>query len=408
MRIAIINLITKTADLPSSKFSLLMYLISGKAPNPPEDDTEINIVELSREIAKLGHEVTVYISDAYSPRRALDAGLERLEVVYLPTRLKFLFNPSVIPFIPSLYREICKNKFDLVFSAEILQWGTFLSMLACIKTKKTIFIWQELGFFPRFPGNIILKVYLVIFGFLIKKIANGLIPRNISAKNFLVKNKFPIDKILPVVNTGVNTSVFFPIGKKDAREELGLGNKHIIISVGRLHEDKGHYELINAIKLIKNEFPDILLIIIGKGPEYDNLVNVIRGLKLEQNVKIIEYVPKREKLRLFYNAADLMVILRPNELFPNFTVLESLACGVPVVHSSEEGVDNLLGNGYCSYYVNRDDVDEIYHIISHLLKNKDLLEEMGYKAKQIVDEKFSMNIIAEKLLRIWSDIGKNV
>ena len=134
------------------------------------------------------------------------------------------------------------------------------------------------------------------------------------------------------LRNGVETDVFQPLPNRDAlRAKLGLTRK-TLISVGYLIDRKGHHRTIEAMK----QLPEFELIIAGEGPDRAKLQAQIDQGGLSDRVRLLGSRPHAD-LPALYNAADAMVLASSREGWAN-VLLESMACGTPVVAS------NIWGN----------------------------------------------------------------
>jgi teichuronic acid biosynthesis glycosyltransferase TuaC len=132
------------------------------------------------------------------------------------------------------------------------------------------------------------------------------------------------------LRNGVDTQVFHPVDRAAARAALGL-TRPTLISVGLLIPRKGHDRTIAAMA----ELPDHALIILGEGPERERLQAQIAQLGLGDRVRLLGAHP-HAALPGFYGAADAMVLSSSREGWAN-VLLESMACGTPVVASNIPG-----------------------------------------------------------------------
>ena len=140
----------------------------------------------------------------------------------------------------------------------------------------------------------------------------------------------PADKVT-ILRNGVDTELFHPPGDRDAlRGDLGLTRK-TLISVGLLVDRKGHRRTIEAM----TKLPDFELIIAGEGPERGRLTALIARLGLSDRVRLLGARPHAE-LPALYGAADASVLASSREGWAN-VLLESMACGTPVVASNIPG-----------------------------------------------------------------------
>lgn len=132
------------------------------------------------------------------------------------------------------------------------------------------------------------------------------------------------------LRNGVDTAAFQPVDRDAARATLRL-TRPTLISVGLLIERKGHHLTIEAML----ELPDFELLIVGEGPERTALEEQIVRLGLGARVRLIGARPHAE-LPKYYGAADAMVLASSREGWAN-VLLESMACGTPVVASNIPG-----------------------------------------------------------------------
>ena len=139
-----------------------------------------------------------------------------------------------------------------------------------------------------------------------------------------------------VIGNGYLESKFFNKEKEDCRKRLNLPRKsQIILNVGGLHKVKGQIYLIDAISiLIKNGY-NIKCYILGEGELKNTLKNKISKLGLSESVFLMGAIPHTDLVDWF-NSADIFVLPSISEGFP-LVQLESLACGVPIVASRNNG-----------------------------------------------------------------------
>ena len=151
-----------------------------------------------------------------------------------------------------------------------------------------------------------------------------------SLKQELVALGAPDDKVT-VLRNGVDTGLFRPLDDREAkRRELGLTRK-TLISVGLLIDRKGHHRTIEAMV----KLPEFALLIAGEGPERDRLIALITRLGLSDRVRLLGSRPHAE-LPALYGVADASVLASSREGWAN-VLLESMACGTPVVASNIPG-----------------------------------------------------------------------
>ena len=160
-------------------------------------------------------------------------------------------------------------------------------------------------------------------------------------KDAMVDLNVPAGKILVVPN-GVDPNKFFPCQKTEARARLGLRDTTTILSVGALISLKGFDLLIKALSILIRDGgrTDLNLVIVGEGPLRRELAALVAELQLEAYVRLVGRQP-HEDLYLWYSAADLFCLMSEREGWPN-VLLESLACGTPVVATAVWGIPDII------------------------------------------------------------------
>ncbi len=176
-------------------------------------------------------------------------------------------------------------------------------------------------------------------------------------KDEIIRLEVPETKI-SVNPNGVDTNKFTPLPKKEAREKTGLPmDRTIILSVGSLITRKGFDLLIRALKIVIDKFNEknLYLVIVGEGEERSELERLIFSLNLENHVFLAGAVQHSE-LSKWYSAADLFCLASSREGWPN-VIMESLACGIPVVASDVWGIPEIICLEKLGILVKRSDRD---------------------------------------------------
>lgn len=160
----------------------------------------------------------------------------------------------------------------------------------------------------------------------------------------------PADKI-HVIRNGVDLDFFNVLDT--AAEEQVPRVRPVFVSVGNLLKTKGHDV---ALKFIAG-LPDAKLRIIGTGPEAPHLCTLINELGLQERVSL-EGRLDPEQLRAAYRTADALILMSRREGLPN-VLLESLACGTPVLATPVGGIPEVVTSTACGQLVPEPSVDAL-------------------------------------------------
>lgn len=155
-------------------------------------------------------------------------------------------------------------------------------------------------------------------------------------KDSLMALDVPDEKVT-VLRNGVDLENFRPHDRVRVRRRLGF-DAPTLVSVGGLIDRKGHDITIRALK----DLPDFALVIAGDGPERSALESLARREGLGDRVRFMGRVPHGD-LAPLYSAADASVLASSREGWAN-VLLESMACGTPVVASNVWGTPEVVAD----------------------------------------------------------------
>lgn len=207
----------------------------------------------------------------------------------------------------------------------------------------------------------------------------------------LFLNRFPVT----IIPNGLDTDVFAPRNRKFAREILGLPqDATIILFVAAVVQMryKGFLQLTEALAGLKGQ---------------DNLLLTSVGTKPVLNVGIphahLGYITDDRLLALAYNAADLFVIPSLHDNSPN-TVLEAMACGIPVVGFETGGVPDMVRDGVTGLLAPCNDVAALRAAIEDLLLNPSKREEMGINSRRVALQEYSLAVQARRYSELYQSL----
>ncbi len=138
-----------------------------------------------------------------------------------------------------------------------------------------------------------------------------------------------------VCRNGVDLEFFCPGSKVRAREELRMTGT-VFLSAGSLVPEKGHEIVIRFVA----ELANANLVVAGDGPDLRRLKSIVQELRIDDRVTFVGKVDAIS-LRRYYRAADAFVLMSEREGMPN-VLLESIACGTPVLASDVGGIPEIL------------------------------------------------------------------
>ena len=203
-----------------------------------------------------------------------------------------------------------------------------------------------------------------------------------------------------VISNGVDLDVYKPINKHKAREKLGLpANETILLwgaaSLGNLR--KGYSYAVRAMELIQNDGKiEPLLITMGKTKRMDEKYPL-------EKVKHIGFVKDPARQALVYSAADLFLCSTLADAQPQ-TVIESLACGTPVIAYDIGPMPELIQNGKTGFIAPDVSVESLVATLVEVLEDPEHLVEMGLTCREEAEQKYNLSKQTKKYIDLYEKI----
>lgn len=180
---------------------------------------------------------------------------------------------------------------------------------------------------------------------------------------------------------GVDETRFHPVSqeqKEKLRDKLALDrNRKILLCVGELLPNKNQAMAIRMMDLVRQKYPDALLLLGGNGPKKGDLERLISSLNLQDNVYLLGYCTNMEA---YQQAADLVVSCSRREGLP-LNIVEAMLSGNPVVAAENRGHRELIRQAENGYLVDIDDAEQMAQWVLHLLGDETRCRDIGERAR---------------------------
>ncbi len=211
-------------------------------------------------------------------------------------------------------------------------------------------------------------------------------------KKYLLSIGVKKEKLVNIY-TGVDTLKFNNELTYDLREELKLSDDTKLIgSVAVLRRAKRHKELIETFS--KLNF-DVKLVIVGDGPQKENLTNLIYEKKLQDRVIMLGHRDDVEKILPNF---DIFCLASEHEALGT-SLLEAQSCGVPVIASNVGGIPEALEEGKTGYLF--DDFDMLEKQFNDILANEEKLKEFKSNTRKFIIKTFSVEKMVEDTKELY-------
>lgn len=178
--------------------------------------------------------------------------------------------------------------------------------------------------------------------------------------------------------------------------DIGIGY------VARMAPHKGHRAFLQALKNLLSLRLPVKAVLVGDGPQRDQLQEFIRELHIEDIVYLVGVVSNVDD---YLQACDIVALFSEHEGMPN-AILEAMAAGKAIVATGVGAIPELLDEGRAGCIVNGPSLETLTSALSALVEDENLRRELGLSAAARIDELFSLEISFAKLLQYYQQVIK--
>jgi glycosyltransferase involved in cell wall biosynthesis len=355
------------------------------------------VFEVSRRLVRMGVDVTVITLNTVTAK-----SFEILEGIKVyrcrPISLTETAGVqlTVSPSLPLKIIEICKlEKPDIIHANNRFFFTTICGAMLKKIMDKPLVTTLHLG--PVLLGrrlfDFIINAYEKTVSKLIIQNSDEIVAVSSAVMKHALSLGAPSSKV-KVIPNGVDLEEFKP------RREFEKTEVKKIIFVGRLFPNKGIQYLVKAAPIVLAKHPYVEFIIVGRGPMEAELRNMVKRLNIEHAFKFLGIVPSVPEVM---NQCDIFVRPSLTEGMP-LTILEAMACGLPVIASKIPGSSEVVKDGETGILVEVGNVEKLSNAIIRLLEDENYAEKIRTRAYEFVKKHYSWDRIAEEYLKTYSDV----
>lgn len=206
-----------------------------------------------------------------------------------------------------------------------------------------------------------------------------------------------------VIATGLQAHSFAPADGLAFRAKHGIpAQRPMLLYVGRVAHEKNISFLLEVVRILADEVPDILLLITGEGPAEHSLKQQVHQLGIQKYVQFLGYLDRNTELNACYQSADIFVFASKSET-QGLVLLEAMAQATPVVAIAELGTASVLVEDMGARIAQENELDFVEKI-QGLLINSQQREALGLRGKAYAQQKWSAAAQAEKLLALYTNV----
>ena len=185
--------------------------------------------------------------------------------------------------------------------------------------------------------------------------------------------------------------VYIPNYLEKLPSRLSKLEDYRLISVGRLSSEKGFLDLLRVFRLLRKDYPDWKLDIVGDGNEKDNLLRYIKTHKLENDVTLHGF-QKKEYIDNLMNKSSIYLMTSYTESF-GIVLIEAMSHGIPcIAFDSAEGSKEIINSGENGYLIKNRNIDMMVKKIGDLINDLDERKRIGKNARESV-KKYTRDVV---------------
>lgn len=368
--------------------------------------------ELSRELARRGHDVTVYTTDAFDQHnRCKESGKETtvdgITVRYFKNANNSLAYHYQV-YLPLGMRQAVRETiadFDVI---HLHGHRNFLNTIVHHYAKKAgkRFILSGHGTILRIERRVFLKVIFdKIFGDRVLRDAQRFIA--VSKNEVRQYTEMGIDsKKVNVIYNGIDADAFTNLPEAGAfKDNYGLTGKKVVLYLGKITPRKGIDFLVKAFS--RMSAPGTVLVIAGNDMGFRTRVeSIVREKGLSNEVLFTGLLTGTDKLSA-YRDADMLVYPAIHEIF-GLVPFEAMLCGTPVIVTDDCGCGEIIGNQGIGYLVKYNDIDNLAARMRFVLENREVAVEKVAKGCKFITEMLSWRTIGAQYEQVYKHDGEGV
>lgn len=351
----------------------------------PTGGVESYVRNLSKELLGMGHEVRVVCTDEPGENE-VDKRI-RLETLRCMGKIA---NTRITPYLPL---ALLKEDFDILHTHLPTPWSADWSSLVSKYKKRPLILTYHNDIVGQGFAKYIAKIYNKSALKMLLNSADGIIVTRGSHRSPYLEAY--VEKIF-IIPVGVDVELFRP------QEVPAKGDIFFLSVLDEYHRYKGLEILLGALKILKQEMPDVKLIVGGSGDLVEFYMRIACSLGLKDNVKFAGFISS-EQLLDYYNGCKLFVLPSTDPRREGFGIvpLEAMACQRPVITTNIVGMAEDIKKSGSGMVVGCTDKDALASSMLCILKDEDLAKRMGAFGRKLAVEKYSWRRAAEQIEKVY-------
>jgi glycosyltransferase involved in cell wall biosynthesis len=358
---------------------------------------EMQALRWARNLASRGHDVHTIVPQG--SRLSREAGIWELKQITVPRATKY-FDPRASLKIRSFLRRHAVDIVQAHYSKDL--WLLYPALVGWEGPK--LFYVSRILFRDTTKRDIFHRMAYA-------KLAGVITLTEIGKRCFTQGTSVPPERIRVIPN-GFDLEAYelTPEVRAEVRRELAIGPDMIVIgSTSRIDEQKGQYELLEAVRLLRRRFERVMLIVVGE-PTFREGQPYLDFLKRKTHEygmdDVVVFTGFRDDVPRILSALDIFVLATYEETFGN-SLVEAMLSGLACVGTDSGGTPEVLEAGKVGLLVEPRSVDSLARALQTLVENTELRLELGRRARISATGRFDLAKILDEIEAFYESAAQS-
>ena len=359
-------------------------------------------VDIANSLAKIGHDVSVLTPNLewdgpkYEPE--VDSKVDIIRVnVPSKNNLKIAARRCKSPLIEKGIELGRNKKFDFIFTIfHPFHMAPNAAVSIGEKLEIPVIVKIDDAVYEKSTGlkSIQRKVEKILSAKTLNKSSKILVANNETKE--IVNEFYDVSpEKIEIMPNGIDTKIFHTNAVKKSK---------IVLFSGVMYNHRGIDVLLNAAPTVIKKIPEVKFVLLGDGPELDNLKKIAENLKIEKNIEFKGWIKRDEVMNYLADASIAIGPLRSTTVTKNalpIKVLEYMASSLPILSQKDTLANDVLVDDENGYSVT--DPEDLATKIIHILENNEKRIKMGIKSYEM-SLKFDWKNVTKKILTEYDDV----
>ncbi len=219
-------------------------------------------------------------------------------------------------------------------------------------------------------------------------------------KDYLTSQGVRPDRIEPVYDP-CDLTIYHPADRATARAKWDIDpDSVVLVHHGILHPNKGNDRILRALAEHRTQFPNLMYLLIGDGPDMSRLKRLTTELGIESQVRFTGWLKTLPEVNTALNAGDIGLVMRIGQLSDNFhmtgALVHAMACGLPILAARLGGISEVVKEGHNGHLFDPHTLSDFSDQLKLLYNAPELRSRLGQQAYEDAKHHFDIKTVTQQ------------